>query len=78
MGADLHTEWVSIWVGIRTQGVDLETGQIKVRISGSSRIIGIVSNKTSPDGLVIAFSSDYVRSLIDLHVKKIRPESKGK
>jgi hypothetical protein len=59
--------------GVGAQGVDLETGQIKVRMSGSSRIIGIVSNKTSPDGLVIAFSSDYVRSLIDIHVQKIRP-----
>ena len=41
--------------GVGAHGVDLETGQTKARISGSSRIIGIVSNKTSPDGLVIAF-----------------------
>jgi Trypsin-like peptidase domain len=61
--------------GVGAQGVDLETGQIKVRISGSSRIIGIVSNKTSPDGLVIAFSSDYVKQLIDIHVQNIRSKT---
>ena len=52
-------------------GVDPKTGLLQIKSAGSSLIIGIVSNKTSDDGLVIAFATDYIRNLIDSLVARI-------
>jgi hypothetical protein len=62
--------------GAGAMGVDPESGRLKVKSAGSSLIIGIVSTKTSDDGLVIAFATDYIRNLIDTLIGRIRDGSK--
>jgi hypothetical protein len=62
--------------GAGAMGVDPKTGLLQMKAAGSSLIIGIVSSKTSDDGLVIAFSTDYIRLLIDSLVTRIRDSSK--
>jgi hypothetical protein len=50
-------------------GHDSASGKFQIRMSNSSRIIGVVSSILGPSGLSIAYSTDYVNELIESLLK---------